>query len=165
MAKLKELGIELRQDLSLALDVLQIECSAASLRKLDVVIHDLNKISIDADVLRERATLISTNVQSLEASSQKTLESISGLLATHSNEYRRKVYDWLSPLTMEFQGKHPDTSTHRGGRILPLNRYLKPQSSGIGRVNLTKRFGVQAYVSQISPSAWRSLPASTTALC
>lgn len=69
-----------------------------------MVVHGLNKISIEADVLQERATLISTNVQSLEASFQKTSKSVSGLVTSHSSEYLRKVYDWLSLLTMEFQG-------------------------------------------------------------
>ena len=109
LAKLKELGIELRQELSLALEVLQIECSAASLQKLDVVVHGLNKVSIDVDLLHEHSASISKNVQSLGISSQSVSKSVDGLVATQSDEYRRKVYDWLSPLTVEFQKKHLDT--------------------------------------------------------
>ena len=109
LAKLKELGIELRQELSLALEVLQIECSAASLQKLDVVVHGLNKVSIDVDMLQEQSTSMSKNVQSLDISSQSMLKSVGDLVATQSDEYRRKVFDWLSPLTGDFQRKHLDT--------------------------------------------------------
>ena len=109
LAKLKELGIELRQEVSLALEVLQIECSAASLQKLDVVVHGLNKVSIGVDMLQEQSTSISKNVQSLGFSSQSISRSVDGLVATQSDEYRRKVHDWLSPLTVEFQRKHLDT--------------------------------------------------------
>ena len=109
LAKLKELGIELRQELSLALEVLQIECSAASLQKLDVVVHGLNKVSIDVDLLHEQSASISKNVQSLGISSQSVSKSVDGLVATQSDEYRRKLYDWLSLLTVEFQKKHLDT--------------------------------------------------------
>ena len=109
LAKLKELGIELRQELSLALEVLQIECSTASLQKLDVVVHGLNKVSINVDMLQEQSASMSKNVQSLGISSQSMSKSVDGLVATQSDEYRRKVYDWLSPLTVEFQRKHLDT--------------------------------------------------------
>ena len=109
LAKLKELGIELRQELSLALEVLQIECSAASLQKLDMVVQGLNKVSIDVDLLQEQSVSMSKNVQSLGISSQSVSKSVDGLVAIQSDEYRRKVYDWLSPLTVEFQKKHLDT--------------------------------------------------------
>ncbi|KAL9070376.1 MAG: hypothetical protein Q9161_004935 [Pseudevernia consocians] len=114
LAKLKELGIELRQDLMLALEVLQIECSANSLQKLDLLVHDLEKVSVNVDILQERSALISRNVQSIEASSQKTYKSVDGLVTTHNNDYCRKVYDWLSPLTVEFQKKHLDTFNTQG---------------------------------------------------
>ena len=109
LAKLKELGMELRQELSLALEVLQIESSAASLQKLDVVVHGLNKVSIDVDMLQEQSASMSKNVQSLGISSQSMSKSVGDLVATQSDEYRRKVFDWLSPLTVEFQRKHLDT--------------------------------------------------------
>ena len=109
LAKLKELGIELRQDLTLALEVLQIESSTASLHKLDLVVHGLTKVSLDVDILQERSTLISGNVQSIEASTQKTSRSINDLVSNQSHTYRREIYGWLSPLTVEFQKKHVDT--------------------------------------------------------
>lgn len=114
LVKLKELGIELRQDLMLALEVLQIECSADSLQKLDSLFHDLTKVSVGVEILQERSTLISRNVQSIEASSQKTYKSVDGLVMTHNEEYCRKVYEWLSPLTVEFQKKHLDTFNTQG---------------------------------------------------
>ena len=109
LAKLKELGIELRQNLSLALEVLQIECSEASLQKLDLLTQTLAKVSVNVDILQENNTLISGNVQSIEAASQKTSNSVNGLLTAQSNEYCRKVYAWLSSLTEEFKKKHLDT--------------------------------------------------------
>lgn len=114
LAKLKELGIELRQNLMLALEVLQIEGSTASLQKLDLLIHDLTKVSVNVDILQERSTFISRNVQSIEASSRQTHKSVDGLIMTQNNEFRRKVYDWLSPLTVEFQKKHLDTFNTQG---------------------------------------------------
>ena len=109
LAKLKELGVELRQELSLALEVLKIECSAASLQKLDVVVHGLSKVSIGVDMLQEQSASMSKNVQSLNYSSQNMSKSVDGLVAAQSDEYRSKVFEWLSPLTVEFQKKHLDT--------------------------------------------------------
>ena len=109
LAKLKELGFELRQELSLALEVLQIECSAASLQKLDVIVHGLEKVSINVNELQEQSTSMSKHVRSLDISSRGMSKSVDDLVATQSDEYRRKVFDWLSPLTVEFQKKHLDT--------------------------------------------------------
>ena len=52
---------------------------------------------------------MSKNVHSLGISSQSMSKSVGDLVATQSDEYRRKVIDWLSPLTGEFQRKHLDT--------------------------------------------------------
>lgn len=114
LAKLKELGIELRQDLTLALEVLQIECSAASLQKLDLVVHGLTEVSKSVHLLQDRSTLISDNIQSIEAYSQKASKSVGVLMSTYSSDYCRKVYDWLSPLAAEFQKKHLDTFNIQG---------------------------------------------------
>ena len=114
LAKLKELGIELRQELSLALDVLQIESSAASLQKLDEVVNGLIKVSTSVDMLQEKSVSMSRNVQSLAISSAKTSSSVDGLVVNQSTEYRRKVLDWLSPLTVTFQKKHLDTFNTQG---------------------------------------------------
>ena len=114
LAKLKELGIELVQNLTLALEVLHIEGSTASLQKLDLIVHDLAKVSVNVDILQEQSIFISGNVQSIEASSRQTSKSIHGFMMIQSNEYYRKVYDWLSPLTVEFQKKHLDTYNTQG---------------------------------------------------
>ena len=108
LAKVKELGIELRQELSLALDVLQIESSAASLQKLDEVVNGLSKVSTGVDMLQEKSASMSRNVQSLAISSEKTSNSVDDLVVNQGTEYRRKVLDWLSPLTVAFQKKHLD---------------------------------------------------------
>ena len=109
LAKLNELGIELRQDLKLALEVLQIESSGASLQKLDFLAHDLAKVSVNVDILQEQSNLISGDVRSIKASSQNTSTSVDDLLTAQGNDYYRKVYDWLSALTVEFEKKHLDT--------------------------------------------------------
>ena len=109
LAKLKELGIELRQDLNLALEVLKIECSAASLQKLEFLVNELAKVSLGIDKLQERSDFISESVQDIRVSSLNTSESVDGLVITQSKEYQRKVYNWFSPLTVEFQQKHLDT--------------------------------------------------------
>ncbi len=114
LAKLKELGIELRQDLTLALEVLQIECSAASLQKMDLIVDGLTKVSVNVDKLQEDSTSIFGSVQTIEASSRKTTKSVDDLLNTESKEHRRKIYEWLSPLTVEFQKKHLDTFNIQG---------------------------------------------------
>ena len=109
LAKPKELGIELRQDLSLALEVLKIECSAVSLQKLDLLVNELAKVSLGVDRLQERSDFISEGVQDVKVSSLNTSKSVDGLVVTQSKEYQRKVYNWFSPLTVEFQKKHLDT--------------------------------------------------------
>ena len=109
LAKLKELGIELRQDLTLALEVLQIECSAASLQKLDLLVDGLAKVSLGVDKLQERSDIMSEGVQDMRVSSLNTSKTVDSLMMTQSKEYQRKVYDWFSPLTVEFQKKHLDT--------------------------------------------------------
>lgn len=109
LAKLKELGIELRQDLSLALEVLQIECSAASLQKLDLLVDGLAKVSLGVDKLQERSDIMSEGVQDIRVSSRNTSKAVNGLVVSQSKEYLRKVYNWFSPLTVEFQKKHLDT--------------------------------------------------------
>lgn len=114
LAKLKELGIELRQNLTLALEALQIEASAASLQRMDLVVHELTKVSLDIDKMQERSIYISDNVHSIETSSRKTSKYVQSLVTTQSNDYCRKVYDWISPLTVEFQKKHVDTFTIQG---------------------------------------------------
>lgn len=114
LAKLKELGIELRQDLTLALEVLHIECSTASLQKLDLLVHGLNKISVNVDLLQEQSTSMSGNLQSLEMSSKNMSKSVNQLAWAKNNQQRRKLYQWLSPLTAEFQKKHLDTFNLQG---------------------------------------------------
>ena len=114
LAKLKELGIELRQNLMLALEVLQIECSAASDQKLDLISRGLIKVSTNVDTLQEHSALISENIKIIEASSRTTSNSVDELVTAQSNGYCRKVYDWLSPLTVEFQRKHLDTFNIQG---------------------------------------------------
>ena len=109
LAKLKELGIELRQDLSLALEVLQIECSATSLQKLELLVGGLAKVSLGVDKLQERSDSMSKGVQDMSVSSLDTSNTVNTLMMTQRKEYQRKVYDWFSPLTVEFQNKHLDT--------------------------------------------------------
>ena len=114
LAKLKELGIELRQDLMLALEVMHIESSTAAEKKSDLIHHGLNRISVNVDMVQEKSTLISKNVQNIEASSRDTSKSVDGLVTTQITEHRRNVQNWLSPLTVKFQKTQLDTFNTQG---------------------------------------------------
>lgn len=109
LAKLNELGNELKDDLSLALNLLQIDSSTAALKRLDLVGQTLIEVSTNVDVLKERSISISENVKDVQVSAMTTFRSVSDLVSTQTNDYMRKVYDWLSPLSSEFQRKQFDT--------------------------------------------------------
>ena len=95
LVKLNELGNELRDDLSLALNLLNIDSSTAALTRLDMVGQTLTNVSTNIDVLKERSISISEN--------------ISDLVSTRTSHDMQKMYDWLSPLLTEFQRKQFDT--------------------------------------------------------
>ena len=109
LAKLKELGNELRDDLSLALSLLHIDSSTAALKRLDLVGQTLIDVSTNVDVLQERSISLSENLKDVQVSTMTTSRSVSGLVSTQTNDHVRKVCDWLSPLSTEFQRKQMDT--------------------------------------------------------
>ena len=95
LVKLNELGNELRDDLSLALSLLNIDSSTTALKRLDMVGQTLINVSASVDLLNERSVSMSEN--------------ISGLISNQASHDTQKVYDWLSPLLAEFRRKQFDT--------------------------------------------------------
>ena len=81
LVKLRSISYELQDHLSLTLDLLQIDTSAAHLDKLDTLANQL-----------DRAT---TGVESL--------------VSSQNDEDLTKVYSWLSPLAGEFETKQRNT--------------------------------------------------------
>lgn len=109
LVKLKELGNELRDDLSLALNLLHIDSSTAALKRLDLIGQTLTDVSTNVDGLKERSISISDSLKDVQVSTMTTSRSVSGLVSSQTNDHMRRVYDWLSPLTTEFQRKQQDT--------------------------------------------------------
>ena len=109
LAKLKELGNELRDDLALALDLLHIDSSAAALQRLDLVGQTLTSIAADMTILKDGNVSISANVEDLRVSTKTISGSVDKLALAQSRDYTRKVWDWLSPLPAKFYRKHLDT--------------------------------------------------------
>ena len=106
LAKLRELTSETRDNLSLALDLLQIDASAASLR-------GLANVSANVDFLTQQSTLISANVNDIADHTRGTARLIEGLA---SNESIRELRAWLSgpfdPTQKHdetWRERHPDT--------------------------------------------------------
>ena len=95
LVKLNELGSELRDDLCLALNLLNIDSSAAAFKRLDMVDQTLMNVSTNVDVLEKRSISISEN--------------ISDLVSTQASHDMQRVYDWLSPLLTKFRRKQFDT--------------------------------------------------------
>lgn len=109
LIKLKELGSELRDDLSLALSLLQIDSSGIALQKLDLVGRRVAEVSSNVTVLADQSTFISKNVKDIKAFTLATSESVNDLVLAEAHNYTRKVCNWLSPLSVEFQKKQLDT--------------------------------------------------------
>ncbi|KAI9773654.1 MAG: hypothetical protein M1840_006928 [Geoglossum simile] len=76
LAKLREVVSELRDDLGLAVGSLQVDTSATCLRKLDGITGDLTQISVGVAMVGA---------------------GIGALVSSQKDEYRQKVYHWLSP--------------------------------------------------------------------
>lgn len=106
LAKLRELTSETRDNLSLALNLLQIDASAASLR-------GLANVSANVDFLTQQSTLISANVNDIADHTRGTARLIESLA---SNESIRELRAWLSgsfdPTQKQdetWRERHPDT--------------------------------------------------------
>ncbi len=109
LARLKELGNELRDDLSLALNLLHIDSSITTLHKLDLVDQKLTGISIDVGVMSERSISVTENIRDMQLSAAATSGSVDSLIINQNQSLTRKICNWLSPLSSKFQRKQVDT--------------------------------------------------------
>ena len=106
LAKLRELSSETRDNLSLALNLLQIDASAMSLRKLDFLGQQAANVSANVDFLTQQSTLILANVDNIAdyTSGTARLES--------SKELREWLSGHLDPTLKQdetWRERHPDT--------------------------------------------------------
>ena len=93
LAKLRELSSETRDNLSVALDLLQIDASATSLKKLDLLSHQAANVSTNVDFLRQQSTSISANVHDIAGSTKETAKLIDSLAF---NKRSKGLRAWLS---------------------------------------------------------------------
>ena len=106
LAKLRELSSETRDNLSLALNLLQVDASAMSLRKLDFLGQQAANVSANVDFLTQQSTLILANVDNIADYTRETarLES--------SKELREWLSGHLDPTLKQdetWRERHPDT--------------------------------------------------------
>ena len=113
LAKLRELSSEARDSLSLALNVLQIDASAVSLKKLDNLVQQTANVSTSVDILKQQFTSMSANVIDIVGSTKETTRRIEDLA---SNESSKELRAWLSghydPSQKQdetWRQRHPDT--------------------------------------------------------
>lgn len=125
LLKLKELGSELRADLSLALDVLQVDASAATLQKLDLFGQTLTDVATNVDIIRENSKATSVNLEDVRLSTLTTSDSVRKIVGVHSEERKRQVCEWLSPLSAEFQRKQVDTFNTQNRQDGALQQFLE----------------------------------------
>ena len=114
LMKLKAIGSELRDHLSLALDVLQIDASSASLAKLDALDRHLVDITTEVDFLKQRSGVAITTLNHLHGSVGRSSVGVDTLILSQSSEYLLKVFRWLSPLAGVFERKQLDTFNLQG---------------------------------------------------
>ena len=113
LAKLRESSSEARDNLSLALNVLHIDASAVSLKKLDILVQQTANVSTNVDLLKQQLTSMSANVIDIVGSTRETARRIEGLA---SNESGKELRAWLSghydPTQKQdetWRERHPDT--------------------------------------------------------
>lgn len=113
LAKLRELSSETRDNLSLALTLLQIDASAESLKKLDSLSQQAANVSTNVELLKEQSTLISANVHDIAGSTRETHRLLDSLAL---NEKSKELREWLSghfdPTQKQdetWRERHPDT--------------------------------------------------------
>ena len=93
LAKLRQLSSEARDNLSLALTVLQIDASAVSLKKLDVLSQQAADVSTKLDFLNQRSESVSANVHDVAGSTRETARLVDALAL---NERNKELRTWLS---------------------------------------------------------------------
>ena len=113
LVKLRELASEARNNLSLALNLLQIDASATSLRRLDSLGQQTAHVSEGVTFLKEQSTLISANVHEIDGSTRETARLFDSFAL---NEENKEIRAWLSgrfdPTRKQdetWRERHPDT--------------------------------------------------------
>ena len=113
LAKLRELSSEARDNLSLALNVLQIDASAVSLKKLDILVQQTANVSTNVEFLKQQSMSMSANVIDLVGSTREMGTRIDGFAL---NESSKELRAWLSghydPTQKQdetWRERHPDT--------------------------------------------------------
>lgn len=109
LTKLQGMGNELRDQLSLSLDVLHIDASTTSLTKLNTLSQYVTEVSTDVDFLKKKSGLLTSNINTLSNSVEKSSIGVDTLILGQSNEYLLKVFRWFSPLLGDFERKQLDT--------------------------------------------------------
>ena len=113
LVKLRELTSEARDNLSLALNLLQIDASAASLKRLDLLSQQAAYVSESVAFLNQQSTSISANVHEIVGSTKETARILDSLAL---NEKNKEIRAWLSgrfdPTRKQdetWRERHPDT--------------------------------------------------------
>ena len=113
LAKLRESSSEARDNLSLALNVLQIDASAVSLKKLDILVQQTANVSTNVEFLKQQSMSMSANVIDLVGSMREIGTRIDGFAL---NESSKELRAWLSghydPTQKQdetWRERHPDT--------------------------------------------------------
>lgn len=114
LAKLREVCSELRDDLALALDALQIDVSASSLEMLNFLGQQLKDLSVDVIALKDRSTSVSRDLENVAGTTKETSRSVDELLLHSNRDHAQRALDWLSPLTVEDERKQQDTFNIHG---------------------------------------------------
>ncbi|MCJ1464603.1 hypothetical protein MMC07_003216 [Pseudocyphellaria aurata] len=127
LVKLKELGNELRDDLSIALDALQIDASKTSLDKLDHLSEQVTSVAEGVRNLEGYAKSIAADFGDVQDQLGKASANVSALVSAQDDEYLSKVYSWLSPLAGTFEKKQLETFN------------LKGRQDGTGKLLLSKK--------------------------
>ena len=113
LAKLRELSCEARDNLSLALNVLQIDASAVSLRKLDILVQQTANVSTNVDSLKQQFASMSANVTDIVGFTNETATRIEGFALNESSKALRAWlsghYDPTQKQDETWRERHPDT--------------------------------------------------------
>ena len=113
LVKLRELSSEARDDLILALNLLQVDASAVSLAKLDSLSQQTAHVSANIENLKLQSTSISTNVLDIAGSTRETARLVDSLtLFEKSKELRAWLsgqYDTTRKQDETWRERHPGT--------------------------------------------------------
>ncbi|KAG7009377.1 hypothetical protein G7Y79_00002g004920 [Physcia stellaris] len=97
LVKLKEVAIDLRADLALALNALQIDASASTLQRLDILSVQVTDISNGVDHIKEGVTSMSIDVKDVQYTTTATSNDVETLLTfQNTREFERKQQDLLN---------------------------------------------------------------------